>query len=211
MLVKERFVTDNKIVVVEITEHDRIVDYDDILNAVSVEEDDWTGETPWDNSDGYEHTTRSFGYHDDEGIRESRGYARCDRNSVLIEIDDATLEMWGNYDYYHNAGCSKQVARELVAQTKREALDRLVEWYVNGWTWYYVSGEYAGYNDSVGGVDCRDHAEELRYEIADEIASDMEVAGYIIENRHNPHEYSKREQLQNKLNWNKKFAIVSNR
>lgn len=181
----ERIVTSDKIVTVEtiVREHDRVVSFDDILESVSIEYDDWNNEPPWENSDGWEHETRQLGYHDHDGLRESRGYARTRWNepNVLIEIDDSTIkERWGCDAY---PGASKQVRFEAIAAAKRKALDQLVKWYEYGWEYYFIQGEYEGYGDSVGGVDSYEYAEELRLEIAHEIANQMEADDYIVEDR----------------------------
>ena len=207
MKTTQTVLTKDKIVRVEtiVTESDRVVDYDDILESVSVEYDEWFHDAPWEHCDGLEHDYNRIGWYAVDDVRGSRGYGYSDANreSFVITIDDDQVKEWGNYDYHRARGCSKQVARELTAQEKRNTLDRLVRWYSNGWEWYSVQGEYKDYIAGVGGVDCPEYAETLRWEIADEIAAEMESDGYIIEDRHNPHEQTHQQQLQNRLNWNR--------
>lgn len=212
MKTTQTVLTADKVVTVEtiVTESDRVVDYDDILESVSVEYDDCYNEAPWEHCDGWEHDYNRIGYYDHDGVEDSRGcgWSDANRERFVITISDDQLEEWGNYDYFHSSGCSKQVARELTAQVKRNTLDRLVKWYSDGWYWYFVGGDYKGYFGSVGGVDCPDYAEELRYQIADEIADEMEKDGYIIEDRHNPHHRTKWQQLQDRIDRNKTSYVV---
>lgn len=181
----KRIVTADKIVTIETTVEDREVSYDDILESVTIEHDDWTNDAPWENCDGWEHDARRESYHDHEGIRDSRGYARCSRgDNHIIEVDDDVIvNRWGCGGY---PGCSKQVRAELIAQVKRNALDQLVEWYEDGWEYFNVSGEFKGYTDSIGDVDSYEYADQLRHEIAVNIADDMEKDGYIITDRPKP-------------------------
>ncbi len=210
-----RDVTDEKVITtsVTVTETDRIVQFDDILASVTVEYDEWMSEEPWDHCDGWEHDYERVGYNHHVGIRDSRGYgwSNANRESFLITVSDDQIKEWGNYDYYHARGCSKQVAAELVAEVKRDALDQLVKWHSDGWNWYRTIGEYEGYVGSVGGIDCPDHAEEMRYEIADEIAADMEADGYIVEGKHNPHRYSKLDAAKDRFRRNLQFDVVKGR
>lgn len=207
-----RKVSDEKITTtsITVTETDRIVQFDDILESVTVEFDEWFSEAPWEWSDGWEHDYESVGYNHHDGVEESRGcgYSDANRERFLITVSDEQIKEWGNYDYYHNSGCSKQVAAELVAQVKRDALDQLVKWYSNGWEWYLTGGEYKGYTAGVGGIDCPDHAEEMRYEIAGEIATNMEADGYIVEGQHNPHEYDKLDATKDRFKRNLQLDVV---
>lgn len=210
-----RKMTDKKIITTRVTvrETDRIIQFEDILDAVTVEYDEWFRETPWDNCDGWEHDYERVGYSDHVGIRDSRGYgwSGANRESFLITISDDQIEEWGNYDYYRARGCSKQVTAELVAQVKRDSLDQLVKWHSDGWNWYTTAGDYEGYVASYGGIDCPDHAEEMRYEIAGEIAANMEVDGYIVEGEHNPHTYDKLAAAKDHFRRNLQLDVVKGR
>jgi len=93
----ELLVREDKIIRVVTTEEDRVIDFEDITGRT--EPDDCYNEAPWDNCDGWDHETRELGYYDDDGLRESRGYARTNWNSpnVLIELDDADIiDKWGH-------------------------------------------------------------------------------------------------------------------
>lgn len=180
---RKRIVTENKIVTVEttVTEVDRVVAFEDILESVCVSVDDWHNETPWDSCDGWEHDVRDATYDDHDDIKHSRGHAgpnRYNRCSRIITIDDDTItKKWGIDGY---SGCSKQVRAELIASAKRVALDQLVKWYSYGWEWYQVCGDHEGYTASLCGIDCPDYAETVRSEIAEEIAGQMEDDDYIV-------------------------------
>jgi hypothetical protein len=179
----ERIVTADKIVTVTTDVESREISYDDIHAAVKIELDDFCGEAPWEEYDGWEHTARPLSWLDHDDITESRGYARTGRNdpNVLIEIDDDDIvNRWGCDGY---PGASKQVRKELIAQTKRDALDQLVKWYQEGWEYWYVGGEFKGYTAGVGHVDDYEYAETVRHEIADEIVAQLEDDGYIVVGR----------------------------
>ena len=70
---------------------------------------------------------------------------------------------------------------------------------------------YDGYTAGCGGIDCPDHAEEMRYEIAGEIAGDMEADGYSVEGQHNPHEYDKLAAAKDRYKRNLQFDVVKGR
>jgi hypothetical protein len=194
---KKTILTADKVVTIEttVTERPRVVQYEDIVDAMKVEFDDWNTEAPWEQCDGWEHDARQLGYYDHEDLVNSRGYARTDWNepNMLIEVDDDVIvDQWG-CDGYH--GASKQVRFELIAQVKRRALDQLVKWYENGWSYYTVGGEYEDQSDHIGGVDCLDYAEELRYECADNVVNQLESEGFIVEGQNNPHDRAHRQIL----------------
>ncbi len=181
---------DGKVVTITAVIEDREVSYDDVLESVSIEHDDWNGEAPWEASDGWEHEAREVGYNDHEGLIDSRGYARRGRHNpnVLIEIDDDVIvNEWGCNGY---PGASKQVRAELIAQAKRDALDQLVKWYENGWEYYFVSGQFNGCTDGVGGIDCYEDAEEMRNDVCDEICKQLESEGYTVIDRPAPNNRS---------------------
>jgi len=163
-----------------------IVDWDDIEG--SIEPDDWN-DAPWDDCDGWDHETRKLGYYDHDGIKESRGYARTQWNdpNVLIELDDDDIiNTWG---HTRRAGESKQVWLERVARIKRSALDQLVKWYEDGWSYNYVRAEFGDYSDGCGGILCDDTTDGIKYldtmvlESRHEVASQLEDNGYIVEGR----------------------------
>lgn len=206
----KRDVRDDTIIttVTTVTETDRIVDYDDILESVSVEYDEWFNEAPWEHCDGFEHEYEDIGYYNHDGITNSRGCGWSNRERFIITISDKQLEEWGTYDYYRANGCSKQVAREIVAQVKRNTLDQLVKWYSNGWEWYTVHGDYLGYQASVGGVDSYEYAETLRYEIADEIGDEMLKDDYVIHNRHHTNDRTKLQYAKYSFKRNLQLDVV---
>lgn len=202
--------TSDKIIKVEtiVTESDRVVDFQDILDSVSVNYDEYMDDAPWDNCDGWEHSVRSI---DHDGERASRGcYHRDRHNNGIIEIDDSTItDCWGHNGY---PGCSKQVRAELIAQVKRNALDQLVKWYEEGWSYYSVQGEYDGYEASIHGIDDYGYADsEVREDIASEIAYQMESDGYIIENLPLRKEYIAVDNYRQRKEWLNKSYVVNGR
>ena len=208
----QRIETDDSIVTVEttVTVKSKFVDYDDIRAAVTVEPDDWH-ETPWGCGDGWEHSANSPGYYDHDDVTESAGYARRGWNepNVLIELDD---DLSGKYRYYRSHGQSKQVAAERVAQLKRERLAQLVKWYEDGWEWWYVSGEFDGYEgESCGGIDCSDYAEEFADEVADGIADRMEKDGFVVTNRPERKVYSNTDNRRRSQNYLSRMNVTTGR
>jgi hypothetical protein len=181
----ERIITADKIVTVTTDVEDREVCYDDVLDAVKIEHDDWHGGTPWDDCDGWEHDAEDVMYDRDDDRRDARGFALCAgrRNAVHITVSDDIVERWGCDGY---PGASKQVRAELVAQVKRKALDQLVKWYTDGWEYYYVGGGYKDCSDGCGGIDSHEYAEEVRSEVAAEIAAQLEREGYVVTDKPEP-------------------------
>lgn len=203
----ERVVTDDKVIVITRREYDRIVQFDDILKEVKIEYDEAYNEAPWEASDGWEHNIVSA----DRGAREDfvnrRGYTYRGYHggAVCVEIDDKiVIEEWGVNGY---PGCSKQVRVEIIAQAKRNAIDQLAKWYSNGWDWFVVSGEYQGYISSVCGLDCYDYAEEVRCEVAGEIADQMEENGYVVEGRPAPVVYGAEQKMENRRIRNDHYIV----
>ena len=190
----QRVLTDEKIVTVitTVTEEDRCVDYADLLAAVMVEPDNYP-ETPWEDCDGYEHTSRSYDYRDhDEMILSAGNVVRTGRSRCgtrVLEFDSAAEKDFDElYRYYRSHGASKGVANELVALSRKERMDQLVQWYENGWEYWYVCAEFNGYQASgCGGIDDYDYADtEVRSECADELAAQLEADGFIITGKPEP-------------------------
>jgi hypothetical protein len=172
---KERFVRGDRVVTVVTTDESRVVDWNDI--DVCIESDDWTGETPWENCDGWEHEFDREGWNDHPDRAKSRGRVNRsarDGGPGYIIIEDDTVRGWG-------------VPEDRIAEVKRKALDQLVDWYENGWEVWQVTAEYGDFSDSIGGVyedaGCSDHAEQVGEELRAEVAAQLEDAGYIVEGR----------------------------
>jgi len=180
------------------------VDFDDILAAVEVSPDDsMGGETPWDWCDGYVHTVKMASLFD-EGratIDRRRGYCYSDsfRDRIVITAQwDDDLYRW-----YRDNGASKQVAHEMVALSLRKRLDQLVKWYATDWEWWYCGGEYKGFSDGVGGIDDFDYAhDEVRRECAENIAHQLEQAGYVVTGKPTPDPADTRQQKRDRFRRN---------
>lgn len=165
-----------------------IVDWEDIEGCV--EPDDWDGRAPWDDCEGWEHDTRELGYYDDDGLTDSRGYARIYNDpNVLIEIDDDDIiNRWG---CTRRNGEAKQVWLERVAQDQTESMDQLVKWYEDGWCSWYAEAKYDDYHDGLGGIYADvgdDYLDECVLECRYNVAAEMEDAGYIVNNKPAPPE-----------------------
>jgi hypothetical protein len=163
------------------------VDFRDILEATTFEEDDFCGE-PWANCDGYEHTSiEPDSLPVSQWGAATRGYYRprsYNGHSGLLVLDDT--EQATSYEYYRSRGASKQVARECIAANIRHTLDQLVEWYADGWQWYGSKCEFEGYEDSLWGVSTLDDEDYTRNEVASQVASQMQSDGYTILNWSHP-------------------------
>ena len=180
-------IEENKIVKTTVEEFDRYVDWDDIKG--DIEGDDWTGETPWENSDGWEHEVEKTCYRDHEDRTESHTYFNrggCYGDKGFIIIDDADVIDWGCVG---RSGCSKQVRFETIARAKRKATEQLVEWYENGWYVYVALAKYGDYASSVGGIYADawdDYLKGYVEECRREVAAQMEHDGYIVEGKPAP-------------------------
>ena len=181
------------------------VDFDDILAAVEVSPDDsMGGETPWDWCDGYVHvvTMASLIEEGRNTIDRRRGYCYSDsfRERIVITAQwDDDLCRW-----YCDNGASKQVAREMVALSLRKRLAQLVKWYATEWEWWYCGGQYKGFSDGVGGIDDYDYAhDEVRRECAENIAHELEQAGYVVAGRPTSDPAAVRQQKRDRLRRNR--------
>lgn len=170
----EKILTTNEIITVEINRRPRQHDFEDIIDAARVEADNY-GDMPWENCCGYEHTTQDIrSCH--EGLRGSAGFVSGE--GLVIELSQI------DYDEY--PGASKQVKAELLAQCKRQILEQLVDWYSNGWQYWGVVIEYAGFYAACWGIDSDEMIEYYKVELAGEIVHEMEAEGYqITGQRHN--------------------------
>jgi len=163
------------------------VDFQDILDATKVVYDEGFGETPWDNCDGFEHTCTPA-HRFDFDPSDMRGQCYCDGHRERVVIQLPKGEDWGVYQYHRERGASRQVAAEMVAENRRHTLDQLVKWYRDGWQWFGVIWDFEvlgeEFNDSLWGIDDDDYAErEVRPEIADNVAAELEKAGFTVTGR----------------------------
>jgi len=120
------------------------VDFADILKAVKADTD-YGNPAPWEDCDGYEHTltpAERFIERSDYAAKphEMQGYCYTDRRRKVITLPEG--EDYGVYDYHRARGASKQVARELSAQSRARTIAQLKRWYENGWHVWYVACDY---------------------------------------------------------------------
>lgn len=205
-----RVLTADKIIEVSTVVKDRAVYFNDILDSVKVEYDNFY-EAPWEHGDGWEHEFVGCGYYDHPNASQGWNYVNRpvrDGGCGYIVLDDDWCEK-NLYSGY--SGCSKQVRAESIAASKRKMMGQLVNWYENGWEWYCVYSEYDGYTTAIGGVDSYEYAEELREEIALEIAAQMESDGYIVEDKPKLGQPSKVDQYRDNKGYREKFYNPGNR
>jgi hypothetical protein len=166
-----------------IAEYPATVDFDDILASCRIHDDN-DSDAPWQNRDGYDHQTlTSEEVEFAENLHEMRGHLRYNGRFDLVVLNDPPG--WYEFGYFHERGCSRQTAREMVAQSKRERLDQLVEWYDRGWESYGVTCDFRGYSSGgLWGIDDHEYAHDtIRIEEAEVVAALMETYGYTISNR----------------------------
>jgi hypothetical protein len=151
-----------------------VIDFADIREAVKVEPDECMSEAPWENCDGFEHVVRPI-RNNEEGDSDASFYHDGRRVIVVMETDH------GIYDYLRANGASRQVAREAVARDRQRTIEQLIDWYQDGWQWWYVSCDYLDASDGVGGVDCEEYASgDCAEECAVNVAAELEDRGYTI-------------------------------
>jgi hypothetical protein len=195
-----REILEKKIVVTEttVTETERYVDWDDIKGEV--EPDDWSGETPWENCDGWDHEVEKTSHWDHEDRTESHTYYSSGRYS-----EKGFIIVAGHNHYAGPTGCSKQVRFETIARSKRKATEQLVNWYENGWHVNCAIAKYEDYVNSVGGIyddAWGDHSRECVEECRHEVAAELEKDGYIIEGRPEQKQYSRIDAFKDRIRRN---------
>lgn len=192
----DTLLTDRKIIM----EHNQIINFADI--AQSIEYDDCNNEAPWESCDGWDHSIKWLSTDSNYDIKYSRGYgySSANRQNFLITINDSDIiDKWG---LTRRNGESKQVWLERIAKIKQNALNQLVRWYEEGWTWYRAFAEYDIYSDSIGGIDCYEYAEECATECALEVAAQMENNGYIVEGKPEPVHYNYADVFKYRIQYN---------
>ena len=133
-----------------------IADYQAILDSVEVRPDEFD-DPPWETCDGLEHTR--------------------DGEEITIPWNES-LER-----YYRERGASKQVAKQLTARSMAKRREYLASVYANGCEVWGVSCDFQGFHDSVWGVDDYESARgEMSEEIALNVASEMQAAGFDVVN-----------------------------
>lgn len=167
---------------VSVTVAPAVIDYNDILAAVEVKPDDWHV-APWEKCDGYAHHVERI---DDCGDEcNALGYYASDYyHRYLIVLDEDTSDI---YEWHRAGGASKQVAREMEYAARRRLIAQLREWHEYGWQYYSVVCDFHGAFASIGGVDDYNYAyDEVRHDVAEEVAYELEKKGYTVVNRPEP-------------------------
>ena len=199
----------DKIVKTTVEEFDRYVDWDDIKG--DIEGDDWTGEAPWEHSDGWEHEVEKTSHWDHEDRTESYTYYNTggwyDPKGFII-VDDDDVIKWGCVG---PTGCSKQVRFEAIARAKRKATEQLVKWYENGWYVYCAFAKYGDYDSSLGGIygdSWADYVKECVEDCRHEVADQLEQDDYIVEGRPEVKQYSQVDAFKDRIRRNLNQWIV---
>lgn len=172
-----------------VEERSAIVEFVNIFRRCEVEEDDDCGR-PWDNCDGYGHSfldpeevhgiSPTISYQD---IKRMSGYVKNTYNSNegVIQLH-TTCSNQTPWTYWHERGASKQVARQMAAAERAMIMAQLVEWYEQGWQYYYVTCDYRGYRESLCGIDDLEYARQcVTKDLAAEVAHDMLEDGWLVE------------------------------
>ena len=151
------YTRENDIVVrVDVKTFPAVVDFREILDSVEVRPDEWA-DPPWETCDGLEHTR--------------------DGEEITIPWDES-LEQ-----YYRQRGASKQVAKQLTARSMAKRRKYLASIYANGYEALGVSCDFQRFRDSVCGVEGYEYARgELSEEVALNVASEMQSAGFDVVN-----------------------------
>jgi len=187
------------------------IDFADILAATEVVADE-NSDAPWEQWDGLEHTAKQSRHLPDANATLMQGYALAHgRQQLVIQLPAG--DIYGIVKHAR-ATASRQVAAELSAAEKRRTLAQLVDWYENGWQWYRVKCNFSilseSYSDSVWGIDSKESAEEMREEIAGQVASQLEEVGFTVTGEPvatGPTRQNKADRLSRNLasqNWNDK-------
>lgn len=189
---------------VEEIERSAIIPYAAIRKCVKIEADP-ESPTPWEDCDGWEHHTltqdafetkvyetthvnHKWGNDDycraryramREQFKAGCGYYctdRGDRKWIVLDYDVSENEA-----YMRHRGCSKQVAKELAAEQKRQSIRLLVKWYENGWESWYVTGEFRNHESHIGTFNDYEEAKSEGIPAAiGELIDGLESDGYII-------------------------------
>ena len=179
-------VTDDSVITTTVVTVPRKIEYKEILDSVKVMTDDGVCDTPWDDSDGYEHSfTRAYDVPDEMSIKDAAGYCYSYADSChgVIELSDD--DVFGIYKYMRNNGASKQVAAQAVAASKRRIIKSLTNWYTNGWCWYLVCCDFRGIASSYlcGYLSEEDAMMDVESTVVADVVYKLEEIGYIVVNK----------------------------
>lgn len=135
--------------------------------------DGWEWEDYWDTKTVYATVEH---YNPDDVVR----IGHYDRR--LITVDPSVPEkVWG---MTRLPGESKQVAAERLAVALRQTIDQLKKWYEDGWTYYCVSCDFNGEEDSLCGIDDEEYAErEVVPDVVSNVVYALEKKGYTVINK----------------------------
>lgn len=174
--------------VVEITTevYPRTIDFNDILAAVVVDNDN-DADAPWEDCDGWEHEiVRGDKIEHRDELEHSRGRVFWDREYCVIRVDLDTVKKRWMGAYSPLSGETRQAYEERIAKVRRSAVKQLVDWYAHGWTVLWVHCDFLDAYASVGGVYADDeddaHVKETKTEIASEVAAELKDRGFEISN-----------------------------
>jgi hypothetical protein len=207
----------DEMVITTVERHNAVVDFQKILDACEVVPDP-DADAPWEMCDGWEHLAVSesdleytaWGHFETVTEKKSKWVAHYNEDDVvgpgssrkLIIVGWATVDGWqGEYDWWR--GEPRQVYEERLAEVRRDATEQLKRWYSEGWQYWGVRCEFLDVHESVWGVQTRDdsdddpYLDEVREEVALEVAGELEEIGYTVVNRPDKAEQLKERRRQN--------------
>lgn len=173
-----------------------IVDFADILNACKVEQDEDLG-PPWEEHDGWDHDFTKLDNLINAGLswrKVAMAYgwvSRPDRDGGpgLITVDAEKAGITTADHFRDVMGMSRQCAAEAAAEVKRNVIEDLVRWYKDGYIWYGVVCDFKGHHASLWGIQAENddpgdpYLDNVKEEMAEEVAGELEKQGYTIVNR----------------------------
>jgi hypothetical protein len=168
------------------------IDFQDILDACEIDEEDDMG-PPWEEHDGWEHDLirnvdeRSPWSENWDEVKKSEAVFYNDRAWNMIVVPRTTLEEWQGK--WVPGRETRQQYEDRLTRIRREAVEQLKTWYTDGYHWYWVHVTFMGHDESLGGIQTKDdspddpYLDEVKEELAGEIASALEEDGYEVINR----------------------------
>lgn len=165
-----------------------VVNYADIFEQCEIREDN-EYRTPWDECDGYSHEfvhICDLRPEEQEDVRKRRGFVYGSHSSEqgMIVLDEEHCYI-SKLEDYQKQGASKQAAAQLMAQERRDTIDRITRWYDEGWQWwgvecsFYVANKQ--YHDALWGIDDLDYADQVVIpEIVAQVVHVIEQDGWEV-------------------------------
>jgi hypothetical protein len=161
-----------------------LLDYSDVLDAITVEQDEYQ-ENP---TDWAEHIEARSLYNNWRGVqdwdhdRAGFTYGVVQGEAYIIEANCEPHET-ESYKFHRSNGASRQVAFELAAESLASQVEYTRQFYAQERCFWVACGEVDGIVWSCGGYDDEEYA---RQEVAVELTAGLEAVGYTVENQPAP-------------------------